>query len=342
MADTTGAHNLALTFGSLLIGLMISAVIYGITLSQTVTYYRQSGLKDPRFLKIIVLVLWAFDTLHLILCIITVYWYLITNFSNPSALTKTVWALNLQTDCNGVIGLIVECFFARRVWILGKNIYITATIVVLSLLHFVLGIVFTVEEFILQEFSRFPSLIWIACTGLGAAAATDIIIAASMCWYLWKSRTGFKGTDSIIATLMAYSINTGLLTSIIATGAVITFAVMPSSFVWLSFFWVLGKCYVNSFLATLNNREALRNRSHPDPGNFLSMSTFSRNETYRGGPDMRKIIVQSTPPLAVAVERTTEFKTDFSTHEDVKSQGLGTDPSNGSRSQSSLERESPA
>ena len=75
---------------------------------------------------------------------------------------------------------------------------------------------------------------------------------------------------------------------------------------------------------------------------------------------MRKIIVQSTPPLAVAVERTTEFKTDFSTHEDVKSvrpcplllasflfsliyqQGLGTDPSNGSRSQSSFERESPA
>ncbi|ETW81805.1 hypothetical protein HETIRDRAFT_173483 [Heterobasidion irregulare TC 32-1] len=314
---------------------MISSVIYGITLSQTVTYYRQSGLKDPRFLKIIVFVLWALDTLHLILCIITVYWYLITNFSNPSALTRTVWALN------GVIGLIVECFFARRVWILGKNIYITATIVILSLLHFVFGIVFTVEEFILQEFSRFPSLIWIACAGLGSAAATDIIIAASMCWYLWKSRTGFKGTDSIIATLMAYSINTGLLTSIIATAAVITFAVLPSSFVWLSCFWVLGKCYVNSFLATLNNREALRNRSNPDPGNFLNMSTFSRNETYRGVPDMRKIVVQSTLPLAVAVERTTEFKTDFSTHEDVKS-GLGTDPSNGSRSQSSLERESPA
>ncbi|KAI0299250.1 hypothetical protein BC826DRAFT_996239, partial [Russula brevipes] len=43
-----------------------------------------------------------------------------------------------------------------------------------------------------------------------------------MCWCLWHKRTGFARTDSIIMTLMSYSINSGLLTSALATGVVIS------------------------------------------------------------------------------------------------------------------------
>lgn len=32
---------------------------------------------------------------------------------------------------------------------------------------------------------------WIACTGLGSAAVADMLIAVTMCWYLYQSRTGF-------------------------------------------------------------------------------------------------------------------------------------------------------
>ncbi|KAA1469756.1 hypothetical protein DENSPDRAFT_928362 [Dentipellis sp. KUC8613] len=298
------------TFGSALIGLLLGAVLYGVTLLQTWLYFRHYE-KDSRILKSVVLLLWFLDTLHLALCARTIYWYLITNYNNPSALADDMWAMSLQTDCNGVIGLIVEVFFARRVYMMSRNWLITGLIVVLACIHFGLGVVFTVESFILVQFSRFPELTWITCTGLGCAAAADLLIAFTMCWYLFRSRTGFERTDSMITTLMIYSINTGLVTSIVATGAVIAFAVMPLNFVWLAFFWVLGKCYVNSLLAILNSRDVIREKASAEPGSFVQMSTI-RPHPEDHTPTRRSSLVRKVPTaLTVQVQTTTEYKSDY-------------------------------
>ncbi|KAI0700017.1 hypothetical protein C8T65DRAFT_289459 [Cerioporus squamosus] len=247
------------TFGAALIGLIVSACLYGITLLQTFSYFRNYS-KDATFIKSLVITLTVLDTLHLALCTRTIYWYLVTNFGNTSNLDMTTWSMSLQTDCNGLIGLIVEVFFARRLWMMSRNWLITGIVVVLAFLHFGLGVVFTAESFILGRYSKFKSLTWETCLGLGAAAVADIIIAAAMCYYLYTKRTGLKRTDSVVALLMVYSVNSGLTTSIIATICVVTFAAMPTNFVWLSFFWIMGKCYVNSFLALLNSRESLRDK----------------------------------------------------------------------------------
>ena len=62
------------------------------------------------------------------------------------------------------------------------------------------------------------------------SVVVDLLIAASMCWYLFRKKTGFARqahpngiyammltfihrTDSVITTLMAYSVNSGLLTT---------------------------------------------------------------------------------------------------------------------------------
>ncbi|KAF4581415.1 hypothetical protein EYR38_002741 [Pleurotus pulmonarius] len=113
---------------------------------------------------------------------------LVTNYSNPEVLSQTHWSMNLQTDCNGLIGLVVELFFARRVWIMSRNWVLTGIIIVLANVHFN----FTVEAFLLASVKEFPKLIWVTSTGLGSAAAADIIIAVSLCFYLTRSRTGFK------------------------------------------------------------------------------------------------------------------------------------------------------
>ncbi|KDR82712.1 hypothetical protein GALMADRAFT_238211 [Galerina marginata CBS 339.88] len=265
--------SLDATYGAAFIGLIASAVLYGVTLLQTFLYYRQYP-NDSWLTKFIVFFLWILDTAHLFLCTIALYTYLVTNFSNPEALHRSTWSMNLQTDCNGLIGLIVECFFARRLWIMSGNHFITGIIVILACIHFGLGVFFTVEGFILVNTSRFPSLIWVTSTGLGSAAAADIIIAASLCYYLTKSRTGFARTDSLIATLIIYSLTTGLITSVIAFIIVVTFATMPNNYVWLGFFWLIGKCYVNSLLAALNSRESLREQAAPQQGSFFQLTPF--------------------------------------------------------------------
>ena len=66
------------------------------------------------------------------------------------------------------------------------------------------------------------------CVGMTAGALADLLIAAAMCWSLYHRRTGFARqahpadtyvvltfmhrTDSMIITLMTYSISSGLLT----------------------------------------------------------------------------------------------------------------------------------
>ncbi|KAF9454757.1 hypothetical protein P691DRAFT_804114 [Macrolepiota fuliginosa MF-IS2] len=311
------------TYGSAFIGLIVAAVLYGVTLLQTFFYYKTYP-KDPKVIKALVAIVWFLDTSHLVLCTIAIYWYLVMNFSDPDALTKTTWSMNLQTDCNGLIGLIVECFFARRVWIMSGNGILTLIIVVLACVHFGLGVVFTVEEFLLVENTRFSKLIWVTSTGLGSAAAADIIIACALCYYLLKSRTGFTNTDSLIATLIGYSLTTGLITSVLAFICVVTFATMPTNYIWLAFFWVLGKCYVNSLLAALNSRDSLRERVKPREGTFLHLShlpqftTEHQPESPRSDDKSSRHLSRQGVPgsLAVNVHTQTYCRSDYDRGED--------------------------
>jgi len=288
--------------------------MYGLTLLQTYTYYKRFP-NDSWRLKLLVFVVWVLDTLHLILCTIAIYWYLVLNYNNPAQLAFTHWSMNLQTDCNGLIGLMVEIFFAQRVWRISKNWHLTCLICILACLHFGLGVFFTVESFLLKEYSRYTQLTWVTSTGLGGAAAADIIIAVSLVYFLLRSRTGFERTDSLITTLAIYAINTGLLTSICATCAVITFAIMPTNFVWISFFWCLGKLYCNSLLASLNSRRKLRAKVLP-PGDSTFVLTNMRTESSVQSPTNRRFsgMTMHTPAhrhLAITIETTKEQRTDY-------------------------------
>jgi len=251
-------------FGAILIGLVVGSILFGVSTLQTHLYY-QKFPNDSFWIKRLVLLIWFVDAMHVVLCTHTIYHYLVSNFNNPPALSTTIWSLALQTDCNGLVGMLVELFFARRVYKLSGNVILTMIICILSLIHFSLGVYFTAMSMILQDFSSFPSLTWVTCFGLGSAAVADLLIAGSMVFFLKRARTGIPRTDSIITTLIVYAINTGLATSIVAVICVICFALMPVNFVWLSFFWILGKLYANSLLANLNAREALRGpRSRQD------------------------------------------------------------------------------
>jgi len=67
-----------------------------------------------------------------------------------------------------------------------------------------------------------------------------------------------SSTDGIINTLILYSINNGLLTSVIAIAGFISFLAMPTNLVNFALNFVLGKVYSNSMLSTLNTRELLK------------------------------------------------------------------------------------
>lgn len=71
---------------------------------------------------------------------------------------------------------------------------------------------FASRAFQLHTFDRINAASTYLYVSFAAAVAADSTVAISLCALLFHSRTGIKRTDSILTILMAFSINTGLLT----------------------------------------------------------------------------------------------------------------------------------
>jgi len=93
--------------------------------------------------------------------------------------------------------------------------------------------------------------------------AGDLYLSAVLCYYLFRSRTGFQTTDTLVNTIIAYIITTGLLTSIDAVLGTAFYAVMPTNYIFMGFYFNLAKLYTNSYLALLNARQRLRKYDRP-------------------------------------------------------------------------------
>ncbi|KAH9028365.1 hypothetical protein EDB85DRAFT_1612514 [Lactarius pseudohatsudake] len=288
------------TYGCTFIGLVISIMLFGITTLQTWIYYWQYGNRDPKALKLFIAVIFLLDALHTSLCIYSIYWYLVLNFGNVEILDHNMWAMNIQVDVNTTVDYMVQLYYARRVYIVGGSIIIPIIIVIFGTACFALAFVFTVRAF----WSNYTSLIPVTCIGLGSGVVADILIAVSMCWFLYHKRTGFARTDSMIMTLMSYSIQSGLLTSVLTSAVLISFATASSSMYWQLFFWPMGKFYANSLLAMLNSRDYVRERSSADDklDNAFGLSSIRIEQRSEGDKSRR-------PAVSVNVHRSTT--TDF-------------------------------
>jgi len=257
IVDIRGTH------GAAFIGLLFSVFLLGMSIIQGWIFFFNGRRRDPIGLKLFVGSLIILDTFHTVLCAYGVYWYLVLNYGNVESLGFDMWAVDLQDEINSLIGYGVQLFYARRVYLISQNIIVSVLICVLGGLYFVFGTLITVKSFLLKRYSRFNEMNWMATIGLSGAASADGLIAASMCWYLYHKRTAYAKTNSTIMTLMAYSINSGLLTSILGVLVLVFFLLgSNTSLVWEGLIWTLGKCYVNSLLAMLNSRDYIRDQSH--------------------------------------------------------------------------------
>ncbi|KAI9058626.1 hypothetical protein FKP32DRAFT_1688480 [Trametes sanguinea] len=98
------APNLGPTYGALFIGVLFSAVLFGVTMLQTFIYFQQYP-SDRAWRKLAVSWLWFLDALHLALSAHFVYHYLVSNYANPAALSKIVWSFKFRI----VIDALVVC-----------------------------------------------------------------------------------------------------------------------------------------------------------------------------------------------------------------------------------------
>ncbi|KAI0368172.1 hypothetical protein BV20DRAFT_1054168 [Pilatotrama ljubarskyi] len=194
------------------------------------------------------------DSLHAGLITAAMYWYCITNFTNLLAIQQPIWPIATMIIVSNISNSIVRGIFGYRVWKLSKHNWILPGIIAfLSVVIFD----FAVKLYSIPSYADISHFSWSLYLGLSVEATVDLIVALAQCVLLRSFETGIRRTDMVIRVLITYSINTGLLTSMCAIGALVSYAAQPSKFIYFAFYFVLSKLYVNSLLATLNARGSL-------------------------------------------------------------------------------------
>ncbi|GLB42788.1 hypothetical protein LshimejAT787_1202370 [Lyophyllum shimeji] len=267
---TRMAEHMSENMGSLLAGVIASAVLLGVSLVQTFYYY--TTYHDKWYLKTLVAVTAVLDTAHQIMISHTMWHYLIKNFNKPQNLEFVIWSVIMEALCTGVTGAGVQLFYVVRIWRLSKrNKLLTGSILFLTLISAAMGTAWVIVSMQQRTFDDLLTVSWLTITVDSLSAVTDVVIAASLVLTLHQARTGFKKSDNTINTLIVFVVNTGVLTSCCALVSLLILIASPLTLIYAPLYFCLGRLYTNSLLATLNARDLVKQRL-VDKGSHMLVS----------------------------------------------------------------------
>ncbi|TFY83620.1 hypothetical protein EWM64_g390 [Hericium alpestre] len=191
-----------------------------------------------------------------------------------------------STALGVVICFLVQVFYARMIYHLTKNRWrwvLTGTLVVLIMLQVAFGIVTVHGEFSQWDLSKLANIALNSMVPMFAArVASDTVTALSLCILLHEARPGFGGSNRLVHTLIIYSVNRFLFVTVVVIVQMVALISRPNS-IWAMIidfvsahrkascahsFTTLNRytVYINSFLATLNSRNHLRDMSKGSSG----------------------------------------------------------------------------
>ncbi|EIW80000.1 hypothetical protein CONPUDRAFT_155378 [Coniophora puteana RWD-64-598 SS2] len=145
-----------------------------------------------------------------------------------------------------------QTFFLYRLWLISSAKIPTLFGVVLSILSQVTGYLsmakfFTVREVLQYEAETRTTLILTFTTKV----ACDVWIASCIAIYLWSKRrsSGFSKTRRSLDTLILWSVETGMCTSVIGLLVLALFLSEGTTSIWIGVFLVSGSIYANTIMA---------------------------------------------------------------------------------------------
>ncbi|KAM5544619.1 hypothetical protein V8D89_001517 [Ganoderma adspersum] len=251
--------SLADTYGAFFIGSCISLVLYGLTVHQTYRYFRLYP-EDSMYLKALVMTIFLAETVNSILPVHLSYYHLVANYFNPLALASDTLSLRLLAPTSAITILACQSFYVRRVFLVDcRYRLIVAGTIVLLIVETAFAIVLSVQAFKGHQMQDFVDMTWTVSVFYGVDMVIDSTLTGTLIVYLLRNRTGTQRNDSMIQTLIVYTINTGLVTSIVGMLAFIFGLIMPGNLVYFAMGIVVTKLYANSVLALLNTRRYLSN-----------------------------------------------------------------------------------
>ncbi|EPQ58623.1 hypothetical protein GLOTRDRAFT_127121 [Gloeophyllum trabeum ATCC 11539] len=140
------------TYGAIFMGVVASAILFGVTNSQMFLYYKTYAA-DPLWQKIFVAFLWVMDACHLAFNIHAVYFYVIIHYLQPDF--EVAWSFRLKPILDSIITVSVNTMYALRLWRLyrgGRKILVPVVVTTLLIASLGAAIAAIYYSFIIKTF----------------------------------------------------------------------------------------------------------------------------------------------------------------------------------------------
>ncbi|KAJ3908345.1 hypothetical protein F5879DRAFT_998812 [Lentinula edodes] len=316
-SSTTTVAPLHNTMGALLIGVLISCALWGISTAQTYIYFSTFYHHDTLRLKSLVVFIFVLDTAHQAMLSHSIYIYLVSNFGDVEYLevvehTSHGFAVGSHRCDHPTVHVLAHldlydcfCFILPRLTdglfvglVSNKSTYWSIPIIIVVFASFAITMVYFEKSWSLRTWTKLADLSKISRAVNGLNFGGDITITFVMVYFLRTSRSGIKRTDALMNRLMYFCLKTGLLTTYVifhkaimsltriylsfcAILSLISISIWPNTFIYITFYCALARLYANSFLATLNARDQLRKSNRPLGSSLFSNPTLSGLEWAR-------------------------------------------------------------
>ncbi|KAJ6576414.1 hypothetical protein DFH09DRAFT_1149268 [Mycena vulgaris] len=276
--------------GPLFIGVLFNWGLLGAFLVQIYIYAVWYHHTDRGAVRYIVYTLFVVEAVQTGLMTHTAWEILAYNWGDPTVLLNIPWSSATTPIVGGIVAMIVQLYFAWRIWILQQNMISGGVAIVaslLSLLQCICAVTYG-GKFIASGLDATlldaPTFKVLAVVWLSGNVSCDVIIAVSLVYIFSVVKSNsIARTGNVLNRLIIQTIQSGVITALVACAHLAIYLAFPHTFLDLPAVYTLSKLYSNILLANLNNRNRIN-----DGGAVLSVGISLPGDThtwkFRPGP----------------------------------------------------------
>ncbi|KAF5365150.1 hypothetical protein D9757_011770 [Collybiopsis confluens] len=297
--------NQEASLGAIIIGTPLAFLLTGMLLVQCYIYWKTSRSGDTWHIQSLVAILLLLDLIHSMFVWIASWKWFVTG--REKDLDKIPVTLSLSIIVTAISTLMAHSMYSWRIFKLsGRNYWITLPIMTLAVLRVVAATFSGGYMIHLKSFETFRVTAgWVISLGLALSCIVDVLITGAMMAILRRTRVKSLTMDSVIDSLIIYTLENGSVTAITTVASLVCWVAMDN-LIFLGLHFVIAKLYANSVLAMLNYRQFLRRTSESRPrSGLVDMEVIRLRSVSSSTPKI--------PVVAVTINRTMQMHTDFDT-----------------------------
>ncbi|KAJ7507104.1 hypothetical protein B0H11DRAFT_2218933 [Mycena galericulata] len=247
------------TFGALVMGLWIQQFFLGLIALQAAQYYWHFSERDSKFYLWLVAALLILNVLEAGMDAHVLYRSTVAYYGDYRFFDLQTWTMWAEPAVTAIVGFLAQLFFMWRCWnVTNRSRLVFVVLTIMLLLSLGSGLAVSISFFQVKLFSKLakipiPISFWLVST-----AVTDLTIAGILSVSLYRSKTSFKRTGTVIMRIITLTIETSVVTALIAVLNFIFYFALPATAYHLYPQFSICRVYTITVLTTLHKRDDLR------------------------------------------------------------------------------------